>query len=341
MSQWTFIRRVSASGVSCALALALCATSAAAKENKRAICTAAGGAYKQAVSENKAGHWRDARTSLATCVEATPCGGIVPKCKALLDKLEAKMSSVVPVVTDESGAPRLDVQVEVDGQLLASHLDGMAQLIEPGPHEFTFSADQGVFATRKVLILEGQRDRPITVTITGQTPSAVAADATASPSRPSKAPPAAKPAADESNKTTPEKATGNGEWQAGMPRSRAASDGDWAMPRSVFPYVLGGVGLAGLAAGGFLTVWGNNDNSALERTCRPNCQPASQDHVKTMYIAADISLGAGAAALAVTTFLIATSRSTESAAKPTAHEALLVGVQPTRSGAFASVSGAF
>jgi hypothetical protein len=341
MSQRKFIRRASASGVLCALALALCATSAAAKENKRAICTAAFSAYKQAVSENKAGHWREARTSLTSCVEATACGGLVPKCKALLDKLEAKMSSVVPVVTDESGAPHLDVQVRVDGELLTSHLDGMAQLIEPGPHEFTFSTDQGVFATQKVLILEGQRDRPVAVTIAGQTPSAVAAGSASSPSHTAKAPPAAKPAPDDSAKAASEKASGNDDGQAAISHGQRASGGDWAMPRSVFPYVLGGVGLAGVAAGGLLTIWGNNDNSALENTCRPNCQPSSQDHVKTMYIAADISLGVGVAALAVTTFLIATSRSTESAEKPAAHEALWVGVQPTRSGAFASVSGAF
>jgi hypothetical protein len=224
-----------------------------------------------------------------------------------------------------------------------SHLDGMARLIEPGPHEFTFSTDQGVLATQRVLILEGQRDRPVTVTIAWQAqPSAVSAGPAASPTPTAKAtPPAAKSAPDDSDKSTPEKAAGTDEGQAKIARSRRASGGDWAMPTSVFPYVLGGVGLAGLAVGGFLTVWGNSDNSALENTCRPNSQPSSQGHVKTMYVAADISLGVGAAALAVTTFLIATSRSTENAERPAAHEALLVGVQPTRSGAFASVSGAF
>jgi hypothetical protein len=333
MSERQFIRRASASGTSCVLALVLCTTAAAAKDNKRAVCTAAVTAYKQAIVQNKEGAWREARASLSSCIEATACAGLVPKCKALYDKLSEKMSSVVLSVLDDSGAPKLDVDVKVDGTLLTSHIDGMAMLVEPGPHEFTFSTDRGVFATQKVLILEGQRDRPIAVTIAGRPPST-------SPSR-AKEDPNPKPAPDDSDKAIPEKAPAEENARAETSHSERASAGDWAMPKSVFPYVLGGVGVAGLAAGGLLTVWGNKDNSDLESTCSPNCQPASLDHVKALYVAADISLGVGAAALAVTTFLFATSRSTEGAEKPAAHEAMLVGVQPTRSGAFASVSGAF
>jgi hypothetical protein len=335
MVQRQLIRRAAASSASCAIALVLCATSASAKDNKKAICTVALTAYKHGVEANKGGHVREARSSFAACAEATACGGLVPKCRALYDRLGADMPSVVPIVTDENGAPRVDVEVKVDGELLTSQLDGRGLPVEAGLHEFVFSTDRGVFATEKVMIAEGQRNRPLAVTMGGAKVASVAAGTV--PSQPVAAEAKAAP---EGDKATPQKTTTEDEVRS-TGRGERSGGGDWAMPRSVFPYVLGGVGLAGVAAGGLLTFWGNKDNTDLQTSCSPTCRPSSVNHIKTMYIAADISFGVGAAALAVTTFLFATSRSTESAARPPSHEALSVDVQPTKSGAFASVSGAF
>jgi hypothetical protein len=334
MFQRQLIRRAAKTGASGAIALVLCATSASAKENKKAICTVALTAYKHGVEANKAGHVREARSSFAACTEATACGGLVPKCRALYDKLGAEMPSVVPIVTDENGAPRVDVEVKVDGELLTSQLDGRGLPVEAGLHEFVFSTDKGVIATEKVMVAEGQRNRPIAVTIGGAKVASVAAVTV--PSQPV----VAEAKAPESEKATPGTASTQDEARS-TARGERSGGGDWAMPRSVFPYVLGGVGLAGVAAGGLLTFWGNKDNTDLQTSCSPTCKKSSVDHIKTMYVAADISFGVGAAALAVTTFLFATSRSTESAAKPPSHEALSVDVHPTKSGAFASLSGAF
>ncbi|HEY4013933.1 MAG TPA: hypothetical protein VGM06_11390 [Polyangiaceae bacterium] len=336
MSRGNFVRKVSASGAACALA-ALCATSYAAgpKVSKKSICTPAAVAYKEAVVENKEGHAREARASLATCMEATACAGLIPKCRALSEKIAEKMSSVIPVVVDESGTPQLDIQVKVDGEVLASHIDGMAVLVEPGAHDFTFSNAQGVVATQKVLVLEGQRDRAVTVTIGGQSQAPVAA-APAKPAPEAKPEPAAEPV-----KTAETEKPGASEEPVATSHVESSGGGHWAMPKSVFPYILGGVGVAGVAAGAVLTFWGNKDNSDLESGCSPTCKPTSLDHVKTMYVAADISFGAGAVALAVSTILFATSHSTEGSQKPAPRDALRVDVAPTQSGAFASVSGAF
>ncbi len=337
MSQTQFRRRTASVGALGTAAVLLWSGSAAAKSppagpSKRAVCTAAVGAYKQAVEESKAGHVRDAITSLASCIEATACTGLVPKCTALSTKLAEKMSSIVPVVLDEKGTPVLDAQVQLDGRVVCSRLDGLAVLVEPGAHDVTFSNDKGVIGTQKVLVLEGQRDRPVTFTIVGQAGSAVAA---APPTLPAAHP---KPAPEESPGQPSDKTAAN---EAAVESHSEVKGRAWAMPKSALPYVLGGVGLAGLAAGGLLNFWGNKDTSDLENTCNPNCKPASLDHVKTMYVAADISLGVGAAALAVTTFLFATSHSAESGEKPATREGLRVVVDPTPSGGFASVSGAF
>src|SRR5262249_15802740 len=73
--------------------------------------------------------------------------------------------SVVPVVTDETGAPRVDVQVRIDGELVATQLDGRALPVDPGMHEFSFTMDGNVIARQKLMILQGQRNRQIAATL--------------------------------------------------------------------------------------------------------------------------------------------------------------------------------
>jgi hypothetical protein len=337
-----FTRRTVAVGA-CAVALVASTSATAAAEGKRVICTRAYSAYKSAVEREQAGHPGEARELLATCLKATACGGLVPKCAALYDRVATDRATVVPVVTDESGQPRVDVQVKMDGQLLISKLDGRALPVEPGLHEFTFGTDRGVFATEKVQINEGQRNRLITVSMGGTQDKAKKTDKAGSESAPDSPTheEAKAPKAEEAN--TSSHAEGNASMQedaaSAAPASQGQPDSEHSgRHRSALPYVLGGVGLASVAVGGVLTYWGNKDNSTLQSQCKPNCDPASVDHIRNMYIVGDIAFGVGAAALVATGWLFVTSRPTET---PHTAAGYRLDVQPTRSGAYASVSGAF
>src|SRR5256885_1377897 len=157
------------------------------------------------------------------------------ECIRRFAQLGNDIPSVIPVVTDAAGSPRVDVQVTMDGELLTSRLDGRSLPVDPGVHEFTFSADGG------------------------------------------------------------------------------------------------GTGAA-------FILWGRKDNSELA-TCSPVCQTSNLDHIRTMYLVGDIALGAGIAALGVSTVLFATGGSSKE--KAPAQTAYSFDVQPTRSGAFATVSGKF
>ncbi len=95
---------------------------------------------------------------------------------------------------------------------------------------------------------------------------------------------------------------------------------------SAFAYLLGGVGLAGVGAGGLLTYWGKTDNVALG-ACSPSCPPASVSHIRNLYLAADASFAAGGAALGVAALLFALPHGVE--------------VMPAKSGAVASFRGTF
>jgi hypothetical protein len=93
------------------------------------------------------------------------------------------------------------------------------------------------------------------------------------------------------------------------------------------------VGVAGIAGYGLLTYWGRKDNDKLAE-CSPACNPAAVDHIRKLYTIADVSLGVGIAALVGgTSWWYVKSRRSK--------EAVAVDVQPIRSGALASVKGAF
>jgi hypothetical protein len=292
------------------------------------VCESAYVAYGKAIEAEKAGHLRQARDELMTCALSS-CGDLVPKCRERHKQLGLEMASIVPIVTDETGATRVDVRVTIDGELLTSHLDGRGLPIEPGLHEFAFSMDGKVFNTQKIMIVEGQRNRvlPLTRDTKVALAGAPAKVASAKVALVQETTVADKPAPEE---PAPDKASSD--------QSAPASPGKWALPRSPWPYVIGGVGLAAVGVGGLLTFWGNKDNTELQNQCAPNCNPSSQDHIKAMYVVSDISVVTGLAVLGLTTWLFASSRSAEKA--PTPSTAVL-SVTPTPSGAFASVSGKF
>ncbi|MDP9149429.1 MAG: hypothetical protein M3O36_05755 [Myxococcota bacterium] len=329
---------------SAAAVVFLCATTAAAKD-KRA-CMPAYNAYKSALERQASGHEREARALLQSCAEdaQAACAGLSQKCTARYNQLGAEMPSVVPLVSDDSGAPIVDVTVKIDGEPLTSKLDGKGLPVDIGLHEFSFATDGDVFATQRVLVAEGQRNRPISVVMHSPETAAAKPAAAAksdSPAAPAGASERTSSARGLSDKMAPEKATadkaGADEGPLEAPPREAPAP---AKPGpSPFAYVFGGVGVAGLGAGVLMTIWGRKDNDALA-LCKPTCRQSSVDHVQTMYLTSDISLGAGAAALGVATwlFLKGPSAPTDHAApRPSA----TFDVQPTRQGALASVSGTF
>jgi hypothetical protein len=265
------------------------------------------------------------------------CGAVRRKCAARYTQLDADIPSVIPIVTDESGSARSDVQVTMDGEVLASELDGRPLSVDPGLHAFEFATDGGVLATRKVMIVQGERNRPIT--IEGGSPDKRGAKRSAAADVMPLAP------GERNGEETPVRTEPSP--QRKMPIKEpapVASTSDERPPRpdsngsgSAAPYLLGVVGVAGLGAYGAFTYWGKKDNQLLSQ-CSPNCSPSNLEHIRKLYLVADISLGVGVAALGAATFIALSSGSSKE--KPS-EAAYVVDVSPTPSGAFATVSGSF
>jgi hypothetical protein len=335
------VRRSTVSGVQAGLVpLALVAaltaptTAWAAGTGSKKACAASYSSYKTGAEREKAGLLSEARALYAQCVADEACPGLQPKCKAARDRVERHMPTIIPVVMDESGA-LTDLVVKVDGETVASHLDGRALPVEVGPHEMTFSTSNGVVATAKIIVIEGAKDREIDVYVGGaRPPSRQPFELVAKP----------EPATAAAKGSGTEAPAGNAE--AARPAEPTTPEGTssavdgtrspWAMPTSPLPYIVGGIGLLGVAAGTLLTVWGVEDNNALSQ-CTPSCPHSSVDHIRTLYTGADIAFGVSVAALGVSTVLFSISHKTEKVSPPP----VSVGVAPSRSGAVASFGGSF
>jgi hypothetical protein len=267
-------------------------------------------------------------------------------------QLDADTPSVVPLVTDDTGSPRVDVQVTMDGELVASKLDGVSLSIDPGMHEFSFSSGGNVFATQKILVLQGQRNRPIAVSLPaadsfGVTSSVVPpADVEAKTTILVKRATIEKPAMPEKQiadePSTVREPPAKQDPEPSLPTSvtldvPSPPETPKKSARSTVPYWLGGVGLVGLGAYGTFVYWARTDNMMLAQ-CAPNCPQESVDHIRHLYLAADISFGVGVASLAAATYLFVKGASKKTTPTPSAQA---IEVTPTRSGAIATVSGTF
>jgi hypothetical protein len=124
---------------------------------------ACGTTYDKAKETFEANHLMEAKALLEKCIRAM-CGSLVhDECTTLYTQLESDVPTVVPMVTDDTGTPRTRIEVRMDGEILTSKLDGLGLPVEPGTHEFSFSMGDTVFAKRRIMVAQGQHNRPISV----------------------------------------------------------------------------------------------------------------------------------------------------------------------------------
>ena len=286
-------------------------------------------AYQEGLEHRKSSHLQRAREAFVVCAK-TSCGEVLSlQCRGAVQQLDTDIPSVIPFVTDPSGEPIVDVSVSVDGQLIASKLDGRGLIVEPGVHEFSFSTARGVFHTDKILIIEGQRNRLLSVHSNEPLFPAPIAGAGAARSTVPALAPVTSEATPTSISSTPVQPSLSASANAGAAPTNGAS--------SVLPIVVGGVGVAAIGTAFLLAHWGSQDNLRLDG-CKPNCNAESVDHVRNLYLAADITLGVGVVALGTAAWLFF---SAQNEALPANAQAYEVTVQRTKSGAFAAIKGAF
>jgi hypothetical protein len=104
------------------------------------------------------GKLHDARAQFAICVAASCPGPIREDCLQRLDEIVKAMPSVMFEVTDSAGNEVPGVAITMDGQP-APGSDGTAVELDPGEHVFIFEAPGYPKTGKKLVIVEGVKQR--------------------------------------------------------------------------------------------------------------------------------------------------------------------------------------
>jgi len=125
-------------------------------------------------SQRDDGKYRAARKSFSECARDT-CPAVIAKiCSGWLRQMDDAVPSIVPGARDEQGHDLADVTVTLDGEPLASRLDGRPVDVDPGEHVLRFEREHGSPVEQKVILRAGEKARVMTVTL----PSDAADEAT-------------------------------------------------------------------------------------------------------------------------------------------------------------------
>jgi hypothetical protein len=177
------------------------------------------------------------RTQLLVCSAPSCPAEVRQECMKRIDEVNAASPTIVLAV--KSGGKEMSaVNVTVDGQLLADHLDGSALSVDPGAHEFTFEAKGLPPLTETIILHEGEKDRRETVILGGgpKTPAPSSSDNTAT--------------------TVPTEG-----------ETVAPKDEDTGNTQRVLGIVTGGVGVAGLAVGSVFGVFASSAWNKAKTEC--------------------------------------------------------------------------
>lgn len=152
-----------------------------ASASQKAVCVAAYGDGQKARDEGKL---RAAKAAFEVCA-ADACPDVTKKdCTIWHGEVEAALPSLSFVVKDAAGADVNALTVTMDGEALATRLDGKAIPVDPGTHTFRFEKAGEAPVVREVLVREGEKARKVEVVIgavAGPTPGAGAGSGGISP----------------------------------------------------------------------------------------------------------------------------------------------------------------
>jgi len=193
-------------------------------------------------------------------------------CADVLKQVAGAQPTIVLKAADAHGTDLTDVTVELNGQKLASSLDGRALAVDPGKLALVFSRPPWKPVPVDVVIAEGEKGRIVQATLGPPLP------------------PAERRALDGPPLPPPKRSTAG-----------------WAVPVG-----LGVVGVASFLIAGVTRIGVGNDADDARATggCAPFCSAADRNHWSSELVRANVFLGIGigAAVLAAASWFVLTPK---------------------------------
>jgi hypothetical protein len=122
-------------------------------------------ASERSLSLRKAGKFHEALRQLRACASQSCLAEIRDVCEQRISEIAGAMPSVVLSARNREGKELTNVRVDVDGQLLVEHLDGVAVSVDPGTHSFQFDYPDGTRSEQRIVLHEGEKARAIAATL--------------------------------------------------------------------------------------------------------------------------------------------------------------------------------
>jgi hypothetical protein len=151
--------------VTAAAFMTVATTVVAAHGADRAACVRS---YEQAQVLRRQGRLVACRGELLACMRDECPHVLHGDCSRWLLEVDRATPSVVLAARDGEGRDLTDVRVHIDGQLVATRLDGRAVALDPGERRIRFETAGGVEQTESVVVREGEKDRIVQVQLGGR-----------------------------------------------------------------------------------------------------------------------------------------------------------------------------
>ncbi len=103
-----------------------------------------------------------AREQFLACAQNVCPSAVKKDCADQVAELDKRTPSVVVRAKDKNGQDLVAVKVTSDGDVVTEQLDGHAVRLDPGVHTFRFEAPGNDPLEQKVVLGEGEHDRPVT-----------------------------------------------------------------------------------------------------------------------------------------------------------------------------------
>jgi hypothetical protein len=245
-------------------------------------------AYEQAQSLRDARKLASARGQLLLCARAACPAFMAKDCTTWLGEVEPRIPSVILVALDAAGAALPNVSASMEGGA-ARRLDGTSWDVDPGQHTFTFVLPDGTRVDRSFLVVEGQKDQRVAVSL--------AAPPLAAPPPPAPFPVTSVPGGIGVSSDLPTPHAPAPDSLASPVASVAETTSRGEFPYRVVGFVSLGLGVAGIALGSIFGVEALSTKSAhcMGTTCDPGSAGTAlgQGTVSTVGFVAGGVLAAG------------------------------------------------
>ena len=308
-SRSAFERAAHVAAVAATLVVAAARPAPAADSAQKAACLRAS---EEGQHLRVAGRLREARRSFLVCAR-DQCPAVVrDDCATWTGDVTDAMPSVIFSARDAAGRPTTAVTVEIDGETVATHLDGSPLLLDPGDHHLRFAHQGSPSVERTLSLSKGEKRRNVVLDV--EAPSAPAPAVTA-------------PAPVPTTTTI-------------LPPVSAAPP-HRSPTRLIGPVAFGGAGIVALGVGTYLLVHASSDVSALESSCSPFCGHDAVDRLRTRALTGDVLLGIGATSLLAGGYLYFFTQPRATDAPQRSARAFDFTLAPSRGGGRALFQGTF